>query len=132
MQQAFPGTALPANVVVKAPDVNAPAVRAGDRAARAAGARERPDARADHGRRQRRPARSRTSPSRSTATGTDAASNASLALLRDEIVPKTVGALPNAEAGVTGLDRPVEGRHRRDEVEAARSSSRSCSCSRSR
>ena len=28
MQQAFPGTALPANVVVKAPDVNAPAVQA--------------------------------------------------------------------------------------------------------
>ena len=28
MQQAFPGTALPANVVVKAPNVNAPAVRA--------------------------------------------------------------------------------------------------------
>src|SRR5207249_4663275 len=27
MQQAFPGKALPANVVVKAPDVNAPAVR---------------------------------------------------------------------------------------------------------
>ena len=28
MQEAFPGTALPANVVVKAADVNAPAVRA--------------------------------------------------------------------------------------------------------
>ena len=28
MQQAFPGTALPANVIVKAPNVNAPAVRA--------------------------------------------------------------------------------------------------------
>ena len=28
MQEAFPGTALPANVVVKAPDVNAPAVQA--------------------------------------------------------------------------------------------------------
>ena len=27
MQQAFPGTALPANVVVKAPNVNAPSVR---------------------------------------------------------------------------------------------------------
>ena len=68
MQQAFPGTALPANVIVKAPNVNAPAVRAGDRAARAAGARERPRARADHGRPSTRPARSRTSRSRSTAT----------------------------------------------------------------
>ena len=52
MQVAFPGTALPANVIVKAPNVNAPAVRVGDRATRAAGARERPCARADHGRRQ--------------------------------------------------------------------------------
>ena len=30
-------------------------------------------------------------------------SNASLAVLRDEILPTTVGALPDAEAGVTGL-----------------------------
>src|SRR5207237_77559 len=36
-------------------------------------------------------------------TGTDAASNASLAALRDVIVPETVGAQPEAEAGVTGL-----------------------------
>ena len=36
-------------------------------------------------------------------TGTDAASNAAVATLRNEIVPETVGALPNAEAGVTGL-----------------------------
>ncbi len=35
--------------------------------------------------------------------GTDDESNASLAVLRDEIVPTTVGALPDAEAGVTGL-----------------------------
>jgi putative drug exporter of the RND superfamily len=35
--------------------------------------------------------------------GADAESNASLAVLRDEIVPNTVGGLPDAEAGVTGL-----------------------------
>jgi RND superfamily putative drug exporter len=35
--------------------------------------------------------------------GTDSVSNASLAELRDEIVPNTVGALPEVEAGVTGL-----------------------------
>jgi putative drug exporter of the RND superfamily len=35
--------------------------------------------------------------------GTDDESNASLAVLRDEIVPTTVGALPDAEAGVTSL-----------------------------
>ena len=33
----------------------------------------------------------------------DAASEAALATLRDEIVPTTVGALPNAEVGVTGM-----------------------------
>ena len=36
-------------------------------------------------------------------TGTDDASIAALALLRDEIVPQTVGALENAESGVTGV-----------------------------
>src|SRR5215211_4631241 len=35
--------------------------------------------------------------------GTDAASEASLAALRTDVVPETVGALPDAEAGVTGL-----------------------------
>jgi predicted RND superfamily exporter protein len=34
--------------------------------------------------------------------GTDSVSNASLAQLRDVIVPATVGAVPGAEAGVTG------------------------------
>jgi uncharacterized membrane protein YdfJ with MMPL/SSD domain len=36
-------------------------------------------------------------------TGTDSASNAALAELRDRIVPQTVGSVPNATAGVTGL-----------------------------
>ena len=36
-------------------------------------------------------------------TGTDAVSNASLRVLRDEIVPTTVGAVPDTEAGVTGM-----------------------------
>jgi putative drug exporter of the RND superfamily len=35
--------------------------------------------------------------------GEDAVSDASLAALRDDIVPATVGALPDAETGVTGL-----------------------------
>ena len=44
MQDAFPGTALPANVVVKAQDVNAPTMQAAIRAARGAGPGERSDA----------------------------------------------------------------------------------------
>ena len=80
-----------------------------------------------------RPARSRTSPSRSTATGTDAASNAALVRpARRDRARRRSGALPDAEAGVTGLDRPVEGRLGRDDVEAAARRRRSCSCSRSR
>jgi putative drug exporter of the RND superfamily len=34
--------------------------------------------------------------------GTDAASNASFRMLRNEVVPQTVGALPDTQAGVTG------------------------------
>ncbi len=101
MQQAFPGTALPAYVVVKAPDVDAPAVRqAIGRLKLAALATGR--------------ARDRTVDTNSNHTianitvpilgkGTDAQSNASLAALRQDVVPKTVGALPNVQAGVTGL-----------------------------
>ena len=36
-------------------------------------------------------------------TGTDSASNAALAALRDEIVPATVGTIPGAEVGVSGF-----------------------------
>ena len=44
--------------------------------------------------------------------GTDDASIAALSTLREEIVPETVGALPNAESGVTGHERAVEGQRR--------------------
>src|SRR2546421_7359506 len=102
MQQAFPGKALPASVVVKAPNVDAPAVRS------AIAELER---RALAGGHARRPITIDTNRERTIAnitvpiegTGTDAASNASLSALRDEIVPSTVGALPGTEAGVTGL-----------------------------
>ena len=102
MQQAFPGKALPANVVVKAPNVDAPSVR------NAIAALER---RAIASGRVHKPITIDTNRESTIAnitvpiagTGTDAASNASLAVLRDVIVPETVGALPNTEAGVTGL-----------------------------
>ena len=102
MQQAFPGSALPANVVVSAPDVNAPLVQA---------AIERLEERALASGRMHAPITVDVNEAGTVANitvpiegkGTDAASSASLALLRDEIVPTTVGALPDAEAGVTGL-----------------------------
>src|SRR5437870_4257391 len=101
MQQAFPGKALPANVVVKAPNVDAPAVR------NAIGELKRRGLATGQ---VHKPITLDTNRERTIAnitvpiegTGTDAASNASLAVLRDVIVPQTVGALPNVQAGVTG------------------------------
>ena len=101
MQEAFPGTALPANVVVKAPNVNAPAVR---------DAIEQLEQRALASGRMHEPITVDVNDDATVANitipidgnGTDAASIAALDVLREEIVPETVGALPNAEAGVTG------------------------------
>jgi uncharacterized membrane protein YdfJ with MMPL/SSD domain len=102
MQQAFPGTALPANVVVKAPDVNAPSVRQAiqrlENRALASGQAREPitiDKNADG------TIANITVPI--VGKGTDAQSNAALAALRERVVPQTVGALPNVESGVTGL-----------------------------
>jgi uncharacterized membrane protein YdfJ with MMPL/SSD domain len=102
MQQAFPGTALPANVVVKAPNVDAPAVRQAierlERRALATGRASEPitvDRNGDG------TIANITIPI--VGTGTDAQSNAALAALREQVVPQTVGALPNVESGVTGL-----------------------------
>ena len=101
MQAAFPGTALPANVVVEAPDVNSPQVQA---------AIEELRERAVATGRAHEPITVDVNRDGTVANitipidgkGTDAGSEASLAALRD-VVPETVGALPDTEAGVTGL-----------------------------
>ena len=102
MQRALPGTALPANVVVKAPNVNAPAVRAAidklEQRALASGRMQEPitvDVNTDA------TVANITIPI--AGTGTDDTSDAAVDALRKEIVPETVGALPNVESGVTGL-----------------------------
>ncbi len=102
MQAAFPGTALPANVVVKAPNVNAPEVREAidrlEQGALASGLMHEPitvDVNQDG------TVANVTIPI--DGQGTDAESVAALSLLREQIVPETVGALPAAESGVTGL-----------------------------
>jgi uncharacterized membrane protein YdfJ with MMPL/SSD domain len=102
MQKAFPGSALPANVVVKAAEVNAPAAQAAiqelEERALASGRMFEPitvDVNNDG------TVAKITVPM--AGDGEDAASRAALATLRDDIVPVTVGALPDAEAGVTGL-----------------------------
>ena len=102
MQQAFPGTALPANVVVEAPNVEAPAVKVAiDRLrqwALASGRMYEPitvDVNRD--------ATVANVSIPIAGKTTDRESDAALALLREEIVPETVGRLPNTETGVTGL-----------------------------
>jgi putative drug exporter of the RND superfamily len=102
MQQAFPGTALPADVVLKAPNVNAPAVR---------DAIDRLEERALATGRMHEPITVDVNDDATVAkvsipiagNGTDDESNAALTALREEIVAETVGLLPNTEAGVTGL-----------------------------
>ncbi|HET7759949.1 MAG TPA: alpha/beta fold hydrolase [Gaiellaceae bacterium] len=101
MQQAFPGKALPANVVVKAQSVRTPAARSAiaelKRRALASG-------------RAFEPITTDVNAAGTVAditvpiagNGTDAASSGAFRTLRGTIVPETVGALPGAEAGVTG------------------------------
>jgi RND superfamily putative drug exporter len=102
MQQAFPGSALPANVVVKAPSLQTPAMRAAiaqlERRALASGRAFEPITLDVN---KQGTVANITVPI--AGNGTDAASNAAFHLLRDTIVPETVGAVPNTEAGVTGL-----------------------------
>ena len=101
MQEAFPGTALRANVVVPVPAVNAPLMPE---------AIQRLEQWVLESGRMHEPITVEVNDAGTVASitvpiegkGTDAESNASLAVLRDEIVPTTVGALPDAEAGVTG------------------------------
>jgi RND superfamily putative drug exporter len=102
MQSAFPGTALPANVIVQAPNVHAPQVQA---------AIAQLEHRAIASGRAFEPITIDVNRAGTVANitipiaghGTDAASNASLDLLRDKLIPQTVGALPNTTAGITGL-----------------------------
>ncbi len=102
LQAAFPGGAVGAMTVIKAKDVTAPKVQAAigqlhDQAL-ATGKLSEPSA-VD------------VNPDKTVAIvtlsvdgkGTDAASERSLAVLRDDVVPATVGQLPNAEVAVTGL-----------------------------
>jgi len=102
MQQAFPGTALPANVVLEAANVETPAVEA---------AIEQLRQRALASGRMYKPITVDINPDATVANisipiagkTTDGESDAALALLREEIVPETVGRLPNTKSGVTGL-----------------------------
>jgi RND superfamily putative drug exporter len=102
VQAAFPGSEIPANVVVKAPNVNAPEVRAAieqlERRALATGRFYQPvtvDVNAD--------ATVANVAIAIDGGGTDNASTIALAVLRDDVIPQTIGKLPEVEYGVTGF-----------------------------
>ena len=102
VQDAFPGGPQPAVVVVKAKDVNTPAVRHAitglKREALASGQMLTP---IEVTRNADNTVARITIPL--VGKGTDAKSNAALASLRDRIVPSTVGKVDGAEYAVTGI-----------------------------
>ena len=102
LQAAFPGGAVPALTVIKAPDVTAAPVQAAiqelhDKALATGQLSE--------------PSGVEISPDKTVAvvalsikgSGTDAASEHSVEVLRTDVVPATVGRLPNAEVAVNGM-----------------------------
>jgi RND superfamily putative drug exporter len=101
MQQEFPGKALPANVVVKASNVKAPAVQNAiaelERRALATGQIEKPITIETN---RAGTVANITMPIK--GTGTDSASMSALSLLRNELIPSTVGELAETDTGVTG------------------------------
>ena len=102
LQAAFPGTEIPANVVVKAADVNSTEIR------NAIGELER---RAVATGLMQQPIIVDVNEAGTVANvavpiagkGNDGPSNAALAALRDEIVPATIGAVPDTEVAVGGF-----------------------------
>ena len=101
VKAAFPGVDVAANVVVKAPNVEAPAVQEaiGQLKLRAlsAGVMNEP---IDVDVNAAKTVANITIPVE--GDGTDSTSNAALAALRDEIIPATLSTLPDTEVGVTG------------------------------
>jgi uncharacterized membrane protein YdfJ with MMPL/SSD domain len=102
VQEVFPGGPIPALVVVSADDVTSPEVAG-------AIAELRRQAAAD--RSFTEPITTKISPDRTVAEvdiplagdGTDSASDAALAQLRDDLIPATIGQVPGASADVGGL-----------------------------
>jgi RND superfamily putative drug exporter len=102
LQAAFPGGAEPAVIAVQAKDVTAPAVQAGIAALKR-------EAQTTKGLGQ--PVTVTNSPDRTVAIveiplagdGTNSASEAALARLRDDVIPATIGRTDGAQANVTGM-----------------------------
>ena len=102
LQRAFPGTEIPANVVIAAPDVTSPEVRDAigelERRAVATGLMQQPilvDVNSD------RTVANVAIPI--AGKGNDGPSNAALAALRRDIVPETIGSVSDVEVAVGGF-----------------------------
>jgi uncharacterized membrane protein YdfJ with MMPL/SSD domain len=115
LQAAFPGTEIPADVVVKAANVDSAEMRAGiarlEQRALATGLMLKPitvDVSKD--------ATVAKIAIPISGKGNDAPSNAALAALRDEIVPGTIGAVAGAEVAVGGFT--AESRDSTDELKS--------------
>jgi RND superfamily putative drug exporter len=101
VQAAFPGAPEPAQVVVQAADVTSPQVRAGIAKLRAEAVRTG---------RMSEPIDVRVNPARDLAvveiplrgTGESEAALRSLATLRDDVVPATIGAVPGTTVNISG------------------------------
>ena len=125
-RRGVPGRQRAAVAVIKAKDVTAPEVQAGiadlQKQALATG-------------KLHEPMSTEISPDKTVAmvalaidgNGTDAASEASLAALREDVVPSTIDKVAGTETAVGGDDRLHEGLHRHDEVPPA--DRVRCSCS---
>jgi uncharacterized membrane protein YdfJ with MMPL/SSD domain len=115
MQGSFPGEAMAVNVVVQAPNVKSPEMQSA-----IAHLRQRALASG----RMYEPITVDVNQAGTVADisvpikgkGSDAESNASLALLRNEIVPETLGATAGSEAGVTGFT--AQWKDSKDEMKA--------------
>ena len=102
VKAAFPGTAIAATVVVKAPNVETPAI------AEAIGAVKRRSLATGF---LNEPIDVDVNPAKTVATisipvdgdGIDSTSNAALTALRERILPATLGRLPETEVAVTGM-----------------------------
>ena len=102
IQAAFPGGNIPAVTVIKAPDVTTPEVKAA-----IADLQEQAIATGE----LMPPSNVEVNPDKTVATvtlgvqgdGTDDASDHSLGVLREQVIPATVGRLPDAEVNVTGF-----------------------------
>jgi uncharacterized membrane protein YdfJ with MMPL/SSD domain len=102
IQAAYPGGPLPAVIAVRADDVRAPDVQAGIAKLRAEAAKSK-----DFG----QPVTTQTNPRHDlevvslpmAGDGTDTRSEVALASLRDDLIPRTIGAVGGVRAEVTGM-----------------------------